>query len=50
MERNDEYRTARRVLMANVSGGRVPGRSRFGWMDGVKMAFGSRGMTGESAR
>ena len=36
---------ARRELMAKVSGGRVPGRPRFGWMDGVKVALGSIGMT-----
>ena len=29
---------ARRVLMAEVSGRRVRGRPRLGWMDGVKMA------------
>ena len=29
----------RRVLMAEVSGGRVRGRTRLGWMDGVKVAF-----------
>ena len=28
---------ARRVLMAEVSGGRVRGRTRLGWMDGVKV-------------
>ena len=28
---------ARRVLMAEVSGGRVRGRRRLGWMDGVKV-------------
>ena len=37
VERMDEYRMARRVLMAEVSGGRVRSRLRFGWMDGVKM-------------
>ena len=41
---------ARRVLMADVSGGRVRGRPTLGWMDGMKMAFGSRGMTVEAAR
>ena len=46
----DEYRMARRVLMVEVSGGRVRGRPRLGWMDGVKVAFGNRGMTGEAAR
>ena len=30
--------------MAEVSGGRVRGRPRLGWMDGVKVAFGNRGM------
>ena len=34
VERMDDYRMARRVLMAEVSGGRVRGRPRFGWMDG----------------
>ena len=42
--RMDEYRIARRVLMAEVSGGRVRRRPRFGWMDGVKVALGNRGM------
>ena len=48
--RMDEYRIARRVLMAEVSGGRVRGRPRLGWMDGVKVALGNRGMTVEAAR
>ena len=47
-ERMDVYRMARRVLMANVSGGQVRGRSKLGWMDGVKMALGSRGMAVEA--
>ena len=46
VERMDEYRMARRVLMAEVSGG----RQRLGWMDGVKVALGKRGMTVEAAR
>ena len=50
VERMDEYRMARRVLMAEVSGGRVRGRSRLGWMDGVNVALGDRGMTVEDAR
>ena len=45
VERMDEYRMARRVLMAEVSGGRVRGRPRLGWMNGVKVALGNRGMT-----
>ena len=34
VERMDEYRMVRRVLMAEVNGGRVRGRWRLGWMDG----------------
>ena len=41
---------ARRMLMAAVRGGWVQGRQRLGWMDGVKVAFGNRGMTAEAAR
>ena len=50
VERMDEFRMARKVLMAEVSGGRVRGRQRLGWMDGVKVALGNRGMTVEAAR
>ena len=50
VERMDEYRMARRVLMTKVSGGRVRGRPRLGWMDGVKVALGNRGMTVEAER
>ena len=39
MERMDDYRMARRVLMAEVSGGQARGRPRLGWMDGVKVAY-----------
>ena len=46
VERMDEYRMARRVLMAEVSGGLVRGRPRLGWMDGVKVALGNRGNDG----
>ena len=49
MERIDEYHMARRVLMAEVSGGRVRRRPRFGWLDGVKVALGNRGMTVKAA-
>ena len=50
VERMDEYRMAIRVLMAEVSGGRVRRRPRLVWMDGVKVALGDRGMTAEAAR
>ena len=42
VERMDDYRMA--------SGGRVPGRPRLGWMDGVKVALGDRRMPVEAAR
>ena len=45
----DEYRIARRVLMAEVSGERVGGRPRLGSMDSVKVALGNRGMKVEAA-
>ena len=35
VERIDEYHMARRVLMAEVSGGQVLGRPRLGWMGDV---------------
>ena len=50
VERMDEYRMARRVLMAEVSGGRVRGRPRLGRIDGVKVTSGNRIMTVEAAR
>ena len=33
--------------MADACGGRLRGRPRLGWMEGVKMTLGSRGMTAE---
>ena len=50
VERMDEYRMARRVLMADVSRGGVRGSPRLGWMDGEKVALGKREMTVEAAR
>ena len=35
--------------MAEVGGGRVRRRPRLGWMGGVKVALGNRGMTAEAA-
>ena len=35
VERMDESRLARRVMMAEVNRGQVRGRQRFGWMEGV---------------
>ena len=45
-----EYHIARWVLMAEVSGDRVRGRPRLGWIDGVKVALDNRGMTVEAAQ
>ena len=50
VERMDDYRMARRVFMAEVSGGRARGRPRLGWMDSVKVALGNRGMKVEAVR
>ena len=50
VERMDQYRMARRVLIVEVSGGLVWGRPRLGWMDVVTDALGSSGMTAEAAR
>ena len=46
----DEQSMARMVMMAEVSGGRVRGRPRLDWMDGVKVALFNRIMTVEAAR
>ena len=50
VKRMDEYRMGRRVLMAQVSGGRVRGRPRLGWMNGVKVDIGNREITVEAER
>ena len=50
VESMDKYRMARRVLMAEESGGRVRGRPRSGWIDGVNMALGNRRMTVDAVR
>ena len=38
VERMDEYRMARKVLMAEVSRGRARRKPRLGWMHGLKVA------------
>ena len=50
VERMDEYHMARRVLMAEVSGGWVRESPRLSRMDRVKVALGNRGMTVELMR
>ena len=41
VEEMDKHRMARRVLMAEISGGRARGRPRLGWIDDVKVALGT---------
>ena len=50
VERMDEYRMTRRVLMAEVIERLVRGKPRLGWLDDVKVALGNRGLTVEAAR
>ena len=50
VERMDEYRMARSVLMAEVSEGRVRGRPRLVCMDSVRVSLGNRGVTVEAER
>ena len=50
MEKMDDNRLARRVLIAEVCGGRVRGRTRLGWIDGVKVALDSKEMTNDAVR
>ena len=45
VERMHQHHMAGRVLMTEVSEGRVRGRPRLGWMDGVMATLGSGGMT-----
>ena len=49
VERMDEYRMTRRVLMADVTREQVRGKPSLDWMDG-EVALGSRGKTVEAAR
>ena len=46
----DEYRLPKRVLTSEVSGERVRGRPRLGWMDCVKVDLDNLGMMVEAAR
>ena len=50
VERMDEYRMARRMLMTEVSGRQVRGRPRLSWMNDVKVVLGNRIITVEAAR
>ena len=50
MERIDDCNMARRVMIGEVSRKWVRGRQRLGWMDGVNVVLGSRGITLESTQ
>ena len=50
MERIDVKRLAKKVWKAEVSGRRPRGRSKFGWMDGMKQTLGRRDMSVEETR
>ena len=49
LERMDEYRLIRIVLMADINGRRVRNRPRLGSMNGAKGSLGCRGTTVEAA-
>ena len=50
VERMDEERMAKKVMISNVEGNTCKGRPRLGWMDGVRMALGKRGMSMEHGK
>ena len=50
VKRMDEIPYGQKGVDGRNQWGRVRGRPRFGWMDGVKVALGNRGMTVEAAR
>ena len=43
VDRIDQSWLARRVMTAEVNGGRVRGRPRFCWMEGMKVAWATEG-------
>lgn len=45
VQRLDEYRMVRTILLAEVSGRRVRSRPRLVWMNSMKVYLGSRQMT-----
>ena len=49
VERMDKCRMTRRVLTAELSRMQVQGRPKLGWMDGVRVALGNRGMMVKAA-
>ena len=50
VERMDEECMAKKMMISDVEWNRCRGTPRLGWMDGVRMAFGERGMSVELGR
>ena len=50
VDRMDEECTAKVVMISNVEGNMWRSRPRLGWMVGVRMALGERGMSVEQCR
>ena len=50
MERMNEERLVKQVFLSSVEGRSLRGRPRMGWLDGVKIAVGERGLSLEQAR
>ena len=50
VERMNEDGMVKRVMNSSMSGRRLRGRPKFGWMNGVKRAVNARGMTIEDVR
>ena len=47
MERMDEERMAKKVMISNVEGNMCRGRPRLAWVDGVRMVLGEGDMSAE---
>ena len=50
VERMDDQRLLKRVQRSSVNGRNLPGRPRFGWMDGVKQALNKRSLNVQEAK
>ncbi len=50
MERMEEERLVKKVTRSDVRGVRPRGRPQMGWLDSVKRALGTRGMSMEQGR
>ena len=50
MKRRDEERMAKKGMISDVEGNRCRGRTRLGWMGGIKRALGERNVSLEYGR